>query len=139
MSRNSALVLLALPLVLAACGTPQQRCIRDNTGEYRAVSRLLAEVEGNLARGYAWGERAVESDRLVQCRRAYTDGDGNVVVYYDPCFVDTVEIVPYRIPIDPAAETRKRDFLAERRAALSGKAAQAVEACKAAYPEDEKT
>ena len=65
MPRNTTLALLALPLVLAACGTPQERCISQNTSEFRTVSRLLAEVEGNLARGYAWEERQVVRDRLA--------------------------------------------------------------------------
>ena len=59
MTRNIAFAILALPLTLAACGTPQERCIAKNTSEYRSVARLLAEDEGNLARGYAWEERQV--------------------------------------------------------------------------------
>ncbi|AWX92577.1 hypothetical protein DPM13_03230 [Paracoccus mutanolyticus] len=42
----------------------------------------------------------------------------------------------YRVPIDPASETRKRDNLAARKAQLARPAAAAVDACKAAYPED---
>ena len=56
MTRNIALGLLPV-LILAACGTPQERCISRNTSEYRTVARLLSEVEANLARGYAWEER----------------------------------------------------------------------------------
>ena len=41
MTRNTALAAtLALPLLVAACGTPQERCISNNTSEYRTVSRL---------------------------------------------------------------------------------------------------
>ena len=50
MPRNlAALAFLAL---LAACGTPQEQCIGRQTREYRTVAALLAEVNGNLARGY---------------------------------------------------------------------------------------
>ena len=38
----------------------------------------------------------------------------------------------YRVPIDPAAETRKRDNLTARKQALMTHAAAAVDACKAA-------
>ena len=138
MARNTALAsALALPLLLAACGTPQERCISRNTDEYRTVSRLLAEVEGNLARGYAWEEREVVRDRLTQCRDVWRDKDGNAQISYRPCWRDYVDTERYRVPIDPAAETRKRDNLAARKAALATNAAAAVRACKAAYPEQE--
>lgn len=136
MPRNTTLALLVLPLALAACGSPQERCISRNTSEYRTVSRLLAEVEANLARGYAWEERQVVRDRLTQCRNYARDRDGNVVaIGYTPCWRDYVDTERYRVPIDPAAERRKRDNLAARKAALSDSAAAYVEACKKAFPE----
>lgn len=136
MPRNTMLALFALPLALAACGTPQERCISQNTREYRTVSNLLAEVEANLARGYAWEERQVVRDRLTQCRDVYRDKDGNRHATYVPCWRDYVDTERYRVPIDPAAETRKRDNLAARQKALSGQASAYVEACKKAFPEE---
>ncbi|MBK4215949.1 hypothetical protein JJJ17_08440 [Paracoccus caeni] len=138
MPRNITFVAVAvLPLLLTACGTPQERCISRNTDEYRTISRLLAEVEGNLARGYAWEERQVVRDHLTQCRRVYRDKDGNAHVGYEPCWRDRIETERYRVPIDPAVEERKRANLSQRKEALSGRAAQVVQACKAAYPEEE--
>ena len=134
MRRNTAFA-LSVPLLLAACATPLQQCIGRNTDEYRTVSRLLAVVEGNLARGYAWEEREVVRDRLTQCRDLYRDKEGNVQVSYRPCWQDYVDTQRDRVPIDPAAETRKRDNLAARKTALATQAAAAVRACKAAYPE----
>ena len=65
---------MLLPLsLLAACGTPQQNCIRGNTREYRVLTNLLAETEANLARGYAWKERQVMRTELDFCRRAVRD------------------------------------------------------------------
>lgn len=136
MPRNIALALFALPLLLAACGTPQERCIRRNTSEYRNISRLLAGVEANLARGYAWEERQVVRDHLSQCRDYYRDRQGNLRVTYRPCWRDYVDTERYRVPIDPVAETRKRDNLAARKAALAARAEASVDACRAAYPED---
>ncbi|SNR50472.1 hypothetical protein EYF88_10425 [Paracoccus sediminis] len=137
MTRNTALAAtLALPLLVAACGTPQERCISRNTSEYRTVSGLLAEVEGNLARGYAWEERQVVRDRLTQCRTYLRDEDGRAVVAYEPCWRDYVDTERYRVPIDPAAEQRKRDNLAARQAVLGNRAASVVQACQAAFPED---
>ncbi|MDT1063712.1 hypothetical protein RM190_17730 [Paracoccus sp. CPCC 101403] len=133
MPRNIALGLLPV-LIVAACGTPQERCIGRNTGEYRAVSSLLAEVEGNLARGYAWEERQTVRTEWDQCAYRYA-ADGAWMVGYRPCLRDVVDTERYRVPIDPAAETRKRDNLQARKQALTPSARQAVEACKAAYPE----
>ena len=136
MPRNIAFTLVVLPLSLAACGTPQDRCISRNTDEYRTVSALLAEVEGNLARGYAWEERQVVRDRLTQCRDYVRDGQGNVRVTYSPCWQDYVDTERYRVPVDPAAEQRKRDGLAARKAQLSARAEAAVKACRAAFPDE---
>ena len=138
MSRNTVLAAIAtLPLLVAACGTPQERCISQNTSEYRTVSRLLAEVEGNLARGYAWEERQVVRDRLTQCQAVYRDKAGNAQVVTRSCWRDYVEIERFRVPIDPAAEQRKRDNLAARQAQLGDRAAAVVQACREAFPEDQ--
>lgn len=134
MRRNTALA-LTIPLLLAACGTPQDRCIARNTTEFRSVNALLAEVEGNLARGYAWGERQVVRPRLTRCDTVTRDREGRAVITSHSCWRDEIDVERYRIPIDPAAEARKRDGLAERRAALASGANRAVAACRAAYPE----
>lgn len=135
MARNTALALLtALPL--AACGTPQERCISRNTSEYRTVSSLLAEVEGNLARGYAWEERQVVRSRFDQCRRVWRDRNGATQVDTYGCWRDYVDTDRYRVPIDPLVEQRKRDSLAARQAELTRSANAAVSACRAAYPDE---
>ena len=136
MTRNIAFALIALPLTLAACGTPQERCIAKNTSEYRSVARLLAEVEGNLSRGYAWEERQVVDTVLTDCRRVRRDSEGNAQVYYETCWRDVVDTQRYRVAIDPAVEQRKRDNLAAKLAQLNPRAAAAVSACRAAYPEE---
>ena len=134
MIRNIALGLFPV-LALAACGTPQERCISRNTSEYRAVSRLLAEVEGNLARGYAWEERQIVRTELDDCPYIVVNDEGEGQIAYRSCLRDVVDTERYRVPIDPASETRKRDNLAARKAKLAPAAARAVDACKVAYPE----
>lgn len=134
MSRNIALGFLPL-LIVAACGTPQERCISRNTNEYRAVSRLLAEVEGNLSRGYAWEERQTVRSEWDQCYYRRFDGDRGWLTSSRPCLREVVDTERYRVPIDPAAETRKRDNLAARKQQLTSSARSAVAACKSAYPE----
>lgn len=132
--RNLTLTALAC-LMLAACGTPQQQCISQNTREYRVVSNLLAEVQGNLVRGYAWEERSVTRTEWDDCPFRLRDKDGNQQIGYRPCLRDVTDTERYRVPIDPAAETRKAANLAERKAALQSRADAAVKACRAAYPE----
>lgn len=135
--RNTVFFALALPLFVAACGTPQERCISNHTREYRTVSNLLEKVEGNLSRGYAWEERQVVRDRLTHCRDHYRDRKGNVHVSTRPCWRDYVTTERYRVPIDPAAEQRKRDGLVAQKAKLEGTAKAYVNACKKAFPEEE--
>lgn len=134
MTRNlvSGLAVLA---ALAACGTPQEQCIARNTGEYRTVSRLLAEVEGNLARGYAWQEREITRTEWDECSRIVRGKDGQPVAISRPCLREVTDTERYRVPIDPAAEERKRANLAAKQRALEAQAKRVVAACKAAYPE----
>lgn len=137
MPRNTTLgLILALPLMLAACQTPQEQCISRNTGEYRTVNSLLAEVEGNLARGYAWDQRQVTRQRLTQCQTVTRDREGRPVVTNYGCWRDYTETERFRVPIDPVAEARKRDGLVTRRNALAASAERAVSACRAAYPDE---
>ena len=136
MTRNIAFALAALPRLLASCGTPQERCISKNTREYRNVSRLLSEVEGNLARGYAWEERVVYDEILTQCRDYVRDREGNARVIYTPCWRDVSTTERFRVAIDPASEERKRANLAARKAELAEQAGVYVRACQAAYPEE---
>lgn len=135
MTRNITLALLPI-LVLTACGTPQEQCIRRNTSEYRTVSSLLADVEGNLARGYAWEERQVVGSEWRDCPYTFRTKDGQRAVGYRPCLREVIDTERYRVPIDPATEARKRDNLADRKAALAKSASSAISACKAAYPEE---
>lgn len=135
MRRNITLPLMILPLALAACSTPQEQCINKETREYRVVSDLLNEVQGNLSRGYAWEEREVIETRLGQCRDIIRDKDGTARVFYSPCYQDYARTERYRVPIDPASEQRKRDNLSARKTALGTQAAADVRACKAIYPE----
>lgn len=138
MTRNILLALMPV-LVVAGCGTPQEQCIRRNTDEYRTVSTLLAEVEGNLARGYAWDERTVSRTEWDDCPYVIRDKNGNSRIVNRSCMREVSDTERYRVPIDPVAETRKRDNLAARKKALTQSAVAAVDACKAAYPEKKKS
>lgn len=134
MTRTLALL---LPLVLlAACGTEQERCISGNTREYRALSGLLAETEANLARGYAWEEREVSRMEFDYCPEIIRTNDGEARVIQRSCWRNVTDTERYRVPIDPAAERRSRDYLAEKLKTETKRAEAVVRQCKALYPEE---
>lgn len=135
MTRNIACLIL-LPALLAACGTPQEQCINRNTAELHHVSDLLGEVEGNLARGYAWDERSVTDTELTVCRRVVRDKDGKAQVITDSCWRDVTRTERFRVAIDPAAEARKAEGLRIRKAALARQVPAILAACKEAFPEE---
>ncbi|MBV0891001.1 hypothetical protein KTN05_03950 [Paracoccus sp. Z118] len=136
MTRNLTLTALAC-LTLAACATPREQCISRNTSEYRTVSNLLAEVQGNLNRGYAWERRQTTRTEFDTCRDYVRTKDGEIRPFYRTCFRTVPDVERYRVAIDPTTETRKRDNLAARAAALRPGAETAVRACQAAYPEED--
>lgn len=132
-------LLLLLPLiVLAACGTPQERCIRQATVELRRVNALVAEVQGNLARGYAWEEYETTSVRWEVCGYDTIEKDGKQITRPRMCLEDYPVTHRRPAPIDPAAEERKLDGLLKRQAELTRAAQAQIAACKAAYPEEPK-
>ena len=120
-------------VMLAACGTPQEQCIRYNTRDLRTVDRLIAETEGNLDRGYAietiteyeeyWGfcpQRQIPDappvpDQMCRKERSYT--------------VDRPKA------IDLNDEARKLDSLKAKRKELAREAEAVIAQCKAEHPE----
>lgn len=49
--RNLTLM-LAIPAVIAACGTPQDRCVRAAQADLRAINEQIADVETALEKGF---------------------------------------------------------------------------------------
>lgn len=124
----------ALTLILAACGTPQERCIRSATQEVRTLDRLIAETEANLARGYAYESREVVRHVWTVC----DDYVGPRRRHARPmCFEPVFRTVERPVAIDPAVEARKLDGLKERRVALARRATDDVAQCQANFPEDQ--
>lgn len=124
------LIALAL-LLLSACGTRQEQCIRSATREIGTLDRLIAESETNLARGYAYETREILRYGWRRC-------DDDLIYPRHPgrmCFEPVPDTVRRPVAIDPGAESRKIDGLKARRAALVGPASARVEACRATYSE----
>ena len=128
MNRVALAITCAALFGLASCGTPAEQCEARVAAEQRNVLRLLQEVEANIARGYAW-ETTVSGTGFRLCTGGFRGGYGRLGLGYSSCHggPDTMR---KRVPIDPAAEMRKREALQKRLAALS---AQGVSQCLARH------
>lgn len=126
-------LILLLPF-LAACGTPQEQCIRQVTRDQRVVERLIAESEETLRRGYAIETYETTVTRWVPC------GGGGVGPKGKPLpprmCLDDYDVTRSRPKsVDLAAEAVKLEQLKAKRAALAKASAGSVEACRRQYPE----
>lgn len=124
---------LSLLSVLAACGTPQERCVNRNTRDLRTVEKLITEVQGNLNRGYAIEEYTVSVPVWRQCVVPTTDPAAPVKSR--PCLDDETETRTRPKAIDLNAERAKLESLFTKRDQLAREAQGVIAQCKAQYPE----
>lgn len=122
--RRAALLTL---LVLAACETPQEGCLRDVSRQAGIVEGLIAQTQGNLRRGYA-----VEEDQVIRTVPDFCevrDREGRI----RRTFCDRTEVRDVRRPvaIDPEAERAKLDGLLQQRARLAAERTDRLLACQA--------
>jgi hypothetical protein len=122
---------LATLLLLAACGTPQEQCIRRETAELRTLDRLIRETQGNLDRGFAYEEYTTWELESFPCLRP--DGAGGTVE--GTCTRRVPDIDTRPVAIDLNAERAKLASMQQKRTELARRAAAATEACRQAYPE----
>lgn len=126
--------LMILPLfALAACGTPQERCINQVAGDLPTLDRLIAETEGNIARGFAWEEVTTTRTTFVDCTPHATKSDPTPATQH--CVSDVEETTRKAVALDLNAEKAKLASMQERRAQLAANMAPAIEACRKTYPE----
>ncbi len=124
--RLSFALLLPLVLVLSACATPRERCMADATRELRTIDALIAETEGNIARGYAILREPAVRTTLVWCLAP----DDRITL----CNRQEADVRERPVAIDRAEERRKLASLRERRAELLREAAAAQARCAALHP-----
>ncbi len=120
-----------LPLILIACGTPQEQCIDTATRDMRVVDRLIAQSEATLARGYAIEEKTIYMPTWVNCARRHGPDTPKPRL----CLKDVPQTIRSAVAVDLTAEAAKRDSLKAKRAAQAKAAATAIKACKAQFPE----
>ncbi|QYK41382.1 MAG: hypothetical protein KF887_18770 [Paracoccaceae bacterium] len=128
---------LSVLLALAACATPQEACIARETRDLRVLDRLIAETEGNLARGYAIEEYTVDITVMGTCLEG--GGKDETGATLPPiavsCFQDREVTRTRPKAIDLNAERQKLSSMQAKRAERARAAAPAVASCRAQYPE----
>ena len=122
--RRHRLVLFAALLGLAACATPEERCIAAANAELRTIDGLILETRSNIARGYAIAREPGVRTRLWPCR----PDDGP----YTFCLYDEATVVERPVAIDREAERRKLASLMERREELQAAQPARIAACRGA-------
>ena len=127
---RTTVALLALA-GLAACATPQQRCISQSSQQVRVLTGLVNETRANLARGY--GIEELQEVRTVQRNCEGTNSDGSS--FFFPCTQS--ETVTRQVPValDLNAEREKLASLEERLAVERAEAQREIAQCQATYPE----
>jgi copper chaperone CopZ len=133
------LFLLSVPaLAVAACGTPQERCVASVTRDLRVVDGLIDEAEVNLARGYGIRQTTVFVPVWEYCGPPVilptVEGTVPVAVPAGLCLDERAQTVSRPVAIDLEAERRKLAQLQDQRARLSRQAAPAIAECRALYP-----
>ena len=124
--------LALLPLVLlVACGTPQEQCIARAGTDLRTLDALIAETEGNIARGYAIRTETREQPYMTIC--SSRDKDGNI--RSEACWAGRPVTTEKAEAIDLDAEAAKLASMKRKRADLAQGYSAAVAACRASYPE----
>lgn len=123
-------------LFLAACGTPQEQCIRRETRDLRTLDRLIAETQANIERGYALVEvRTVELVPDLCYREGATNPDGTSgrpVAFR--CFSRDYDVELRPRAIDLNLEKAKLASMVDKRRSLARQAEAAAAQCRAAYP-----
>lgn len=131
--KKTALVLLGL---LAACGTPQEQCIRSNTRDLRTVEKLIAESQGNLDRGYAIDRYEVTVPDWEPCIRYLPGRNGEPPrPVTSHCRSWDTEVRTRPRAIDLSQEAKQLKQLQAKRRDLAAQAQSVVAQCQRLYPE----
>lgn len=127
---RAPLALSALAL-LAACATPQERCIRQGASEQTRIVNEISETEANISRGYAIHRQTIPETIFHTCRRV---SDGKVVGY-SPCPETYYRTLETPVSINIGEERKKLRGLKDALPAASKRARDAAAQCRIQYPE----
>lgn len=127
------LLILAPLALLAACGTPQERCIQRETRDLRVLDRLVAETRTNIDRGYALQEYTVTIPQWETCPPR-VDEAGNLLPA-QMCLEDRTETRTRPVAIDLGAESAKLESMLAKRDQLARESEGRIAQCRTTYPE----
>lgn len=126
-------LLLAPLALLAACGTPQERCIQRETRDLRILDRLVTETRTNIDRGYALQDYTVVVTDWDLCP-AQLDANGQPLPAR-MCLEDREVTRTRPVAIDLTAETAKLESMLAKRDQLSREAEADIALCRSQHPE----
>jgi len=121
------ILLLSAFGLLAACATPQERCVANVTKNMRVLDSLIAETRGNLARGFAIRTESFVVNETQKCGQ-----EGGKDVFCEVAVADERKVP---VAIDLGDEQKKLDSLLQRRSAMNVQSQAAVAQCRAQFPE----
>lgn len=124
-------------MLLAACATPQQRCIGAATQDLRIVDGLIAQTRVNLDRGYGVRERTDFVPDWNWCGSPgyVRDRYGNLrPAPPRMCWDERPVTRRYPVAVDLEAERRKLVELEAKRRELAIQAEREVAECRALNP-----
>ena len=124
--------LFILPLLaLAACATPREQCINQANRDLRVLTNLVAETQGNLARGYAIAEDQQVRTIRRTCRGQNSDGS----TFRYRCDETETFTTSRPVAIDLNAEQAKLNSLVQRQQQQRAASDQMVLQCINLHPE----
>ncbi len=115
--------LLALPLLLAACATPQERCQSEAVRDLRVMNELIAETQATLQRGYALREETLPRFGTTFCYRR--DDDFGI----DLCLGNEIRTRLRPVAVNLDDERAKLQTLQQKRQELETRARAQIESC----------
>lgn len=116
-------------LLLAACATPLERCLKDASGPWRAALKERERIAEDLERGFTYETKFEERTRFRWC----ASGTGHLY----PCWESDAQPVTRRVPVDADALRARDAELARALPELRRTAERDSAQCYATYPEAE--
>lgn len=121
---------LIAPFALAACASPYDRCVRQNSSDFLRLSAQIETTEGNISRGYAIHKQTVPETVWERCPR-YHNGK---ITGYRICPETYYREIETPVVISVPDERAKRDRLLRERSRLQPRHDAVTQQCRAAHP-----
>lgn len=114
-------------LAVAACSTPQERCINGATRDLRTLDGLIATTQRNINRGFA-----IETQEFLDTEEQLCG-----VVDGEEVFCDVAVSNSREIPraIDLNVEQAKLNSLLQKRTELQSRSVAVIAECRLRHPE----